>query len=80
MGLNKIKIKEMIKTVEKKSADRIKIREIKIRKEKITADLTLFFKGNKPVLIRKVYSKDVLCGLYGSEVNKGVNNLNYQMY
>lgn len=63
MGVKKIQIQHMIREVEKKQADKIKIRRLRIRKDSILADLT-FTKDEQQTLVTRVYKKDLLCAQY----------------
>lgn len=67
MGVTKEKVKQMIRTVEGKTADKVKIRRVDMRKNNIMAHLTLT-QGNQRTLVTKSYTKDVLCSVYAQRV------------
>lgn len=63
MGINKLQIQKMIREVEGKKYAALKIRSLKLNKDKITVEIT----GNKNgecFFLTRNYSKDKLCALY----------------
>lgn len=67
MGVTKDQIKKMIKTVEGKGQDSIKLRQVSVRKNVYKADFTLAKAGEK-TFVSKTYTKDALCAAYAQRI------------
>lgn len=67
MGITKERVQQMIKTVEGKTVDKVKIRKLSMRRDRYYADLTLT-RGEEKVLVSKTYGKDALCSSYAQRV------------
>lgn len=67
MSVTKEKVKQMIKTVECKTADKVKIRRVDMRKNIYVAHLTLT-QGDEKTLVQKSYTKDQLCSTYAQRM------------
>lgn len=67
MGIKKEKVQQMIKTVEGKTADKVKIRKLSMHRDRYNADLTIT-RGEEKVLVSKTYGKDALCSSYAQRI------------